>query len=235
MAKAQKYIQLTAEKREGTGKGVARALRREKRVPAVIYGDHKEPVSIHLESRVLSKEYYKGILFNNLTEIETDGEKHLVLARDVQVNPISDHLVHADFLRVTPRTKIDVAIPVEYINEEASPGLEEGGVLNIVRHEVEVNCRATNIPDVIQVDLTGLQIGDAIKISDVTLPEATVPTISDRDFTMATIAAPRALVEEEAEEGLEEGEVPVIGEEGEEAEGEAAEGEDAEGSEKPSE
>ena len=226
MAKAQKYIQLTAEKREGTGKGVARALRREKRVPAVIYGDHKEPVSIHLESRALSKEYYKGILFNNLTEIETEGEKYLVLARDVQVNAISDHLIHADFLRVTPRTKIDVAIPVEYINEEESPGLEEGGVLNIVRHEVEVNCRATNIPDVIEVDLTGLQIGDTIKISDVTLPDGTVPTISDRDFTMATIAAPRALVEEEPEEGLEEGEVPVIGEDDEEGEGGSAEGSD---------
>lgn len=236
MAKTNK-IQLSAEKREGAGKGVARALRRNKRVPAVIYGDHKEPITIHIESRDITREYYNGGFFNNLTEIKLDGDTHLVLARDVQVNPISDHIIHADFLRVTPKTRIDVAIPVEYVNEDKAPGLVEGGVLNVIRYDVELNCRATSIPDKVIVDLSGLEIGDAVKVSSVELPEGTQPTISDRDFTMASIAAPRVLVEEEpeAEGELEEGELPE-GEEGAEgeaaAEGEGTEGEASEGESK---
>lgn len=232
MAKTDR-IQLTAEKREGAGKGVARALRREKRVPAVIYGDNKEPLTIHLPAREITKEYYKGGFFNNLTDITLDGETYLVLARDVQVNPISEHLIHADFLRVTPKTRISVAIPVEFVNEEKSPGLQEGGVLNVIRYEIELNCRATEIPDHVEVDLTGLDIGDTLKISSVELPEGTKPTITDRDFTIASIAAPRALVEEEPEEEeLEEGE-SAEGEEGAASEGDAAEaGEGDEGAEK---
>lgn len=221
-----KHIQLSAEKREGAGKGVARALRREKRVPAVIYGDKKDPVTIHIESRDITREYFKGGFFNNLAEIDLDGDKHLVLARDVQINPISDHIIHADFLRVTPKTRIDVAVPVEIVNEDKAPGLEEGGVLNINRYEIELNCRATHIPEKIEIDVAGLEIGDTIKISDIELPEGTTPTISDRDFTIAGVATPRALVEEEPEEGLEEGEEGEAAE-GQEAEGEAEEGEEA--------
>ena len=160
-----------------------------------------------------------------------DGDTYLVLARDVQMNPITDQVLHADFLRVTPKTKINVAVPVEYVNEAGSPGLKEGGVLNIIRFDVELTCRATSIPDKIEVDLEGLEIGDSLKISSVTLPEGTSPAITDRDFNLATIAAPRVLVEEEPTEEDAEGEEGAEGAaEGEGAEA-AAEGDAAEGGE----
>ncbi len=201
-----KKLKFAAEKRERAGKGVARALRRENRIPAVIYGDHKEPVAISLSAREVNKEYNKGHMFTHLTELSVDGEKHLVLARDVQLDPVMDFALHVDFLRVSPKTTISVNIPVHFINEEQAPGLEDnGGILNIVRHEIELNCRATHIPEQIEVDLTGKDLGDAVRISDVTLPEGTSPTITDRDFTIATIVAPRAQAAEDESEPEEEG------------------------------
>ena len=215
-----KRIQLDAEERERAGKGAARQLRRAHKVPAVVYGDKKEPVKIALPEKEVTTEYFKGHFFTNLTEIRIGNDTHLCLARDVQVDPVKDHLIHVDFLRVTPRTRITVNVPVHFHNEEQCEGIEEeGGVLNIVRHEVEVYCRATDIPEQIDVDLTGFTIGDSINISHAQLPDGVEPSVTDRDFTLATIAAPRSLVEEEEEEAEE-------GEEGELAEGEEAAGEE---------
>ena len=211
-------IQLQAEARERAGKGAARQLRRAHKVPAVIYGDKKEPVNIALPEKEVTTEYFKGHFFTNLTEVRIGNDTHLCLARDVQVDPVKDHLIHIDFLRVTQRTRITVNVPVHFYNEEQCEGIEEeGGILNIVRHEVEVYCRATNIPDQIDVDLTGFTIGDSINISHAELPDGVEPSVTDRDFTMATIAAPRSLVEEEEED--------TEGEEGEDSE--LAEGEEA--------
>ena len=218
-----KNYAMTAAKRAGAGKGIARALRREDKIPAVIYGDNKEPVLISLPGNETNVEYNRGRMFTSLCDLDAEGEKHLVLARDVQLHPVSDKVLHIDFLRVTPKTKIAVDVPVQFINEKLSPGLEEKGVLNIVRHTVELVCSATSIPELIEVNLEGKEQGDAVNVSDATLPEGTKPVIDDRDFTIATIMAPRKIEEPvvEAAEGEE-------GEEGAEgAEGEAAEGGDA--------
>lgn len=222
---AKKYA-FQAEKREQAGKGVARALRREHKVPAVIYGDKKAPVNITLPAKETNLEYYRGHMFTTLCDIDIDGEKHTVLARDVQLHPVKDHVEHVDFLRVTPKTKIVVAVPVSFINEEECEGIQEGGVLNVVRYEVDLMCSATHIPENVEIDLKKFGVGDAVKISDAELPDGATPAIDDRDFTIATIAAPRALVEETDED-----EEAAEGEEGEAAEGEegeAAEGEEAE-------
>ena len=213
---ATHHIKLSAAQREKAGKGVARALRRENRVPAVIYGDGKEPVSISLTAKDVNLEYRKGHMFTSLTDLDVGGAKHLVLARDVQLDPVNDFVLHVDFLRVTPKTKIAVKVPVHFINEEECPAISAGGVLNIVRHEVELFCAATDIPESIEADLKGLEIGDAVKISDIKLPQGAKPTITDRDFTIATLVAPK-VVEEEAP-------VAAEGAEGEAAEGEAKEG-----------
>ena len=214
-----KNYTMAAEKRDGAGKGIARALRRENRVPAVVYGDSKEPVTISLSARDINVEYNKGHMFTQLCDLEVGNDKHLVLARDVQLHPVTDVVMHVDFLRVTPKTKIAVDVPVHFINEEKSPGLEAKGVLNVVRHTVELVCAATNIPEQIEVNLEGKEQGDSVNVSDAALPEGTKPVIDDRDFTIATILAPRLAEEEPSDEA-----------DGEEAaaEGEAAEGGEAE-------
>ena len=188
---------LKASKREQAGKGVARALRRENKAPAVIYGDNKEPVKIALEGNAINLEYRKGHMFTSLCDLDIDGAKHLVLARDVQLHPVSEKVEHVDFLRVTPKTKIVVQVPVHFINAEECPGLKEKGVMNIVRHELELVCLATQIPDSVDVDLTGKGLGDAVRVSNAKLPEGTKPTITNRDFVIATIQIPRAYVEQE--------------------------------------
>jgi large subunit ribosomal protein L25 len=181
--------------------------------------------------------------FTTITDVDVDGNAHQVLARDVQFHPVTDLPLHVDFLRVTESTRITVAIPVEFLNEEESPGLRRGGVLNIVRHDVEVSCRADAIPNALVCDLTDLEIGDSIHISHIDLPDGVTPFISDRDFTVATIAAPtvvrdealeaEAAAEAEAEEGEELEGVEGEGVEGEgEGEGEDAEGGDSQGGEK---
>ncbi len=220
-----KKLQIAAEARDKAGKGVSRALRRENKIPAVIYGDNKPPVTITLPAKDMNVEYNKGHMFTSLAEITVNDEKHLCLARDIQLDPVNWFVLHIDFLRVTPKTKIQVKVPVNFLNEEACPGIEAGGSLNVVRYEVEIYCKATAIPESIEVDLTGYEQGDAIKSSTVTLPEGAEFTIQDRDFTIATVVAPRKIVEEE-EEGEE-----AEGEEGEEA----AEGEESEGGEESSE
>ena len=224
-----KNYAMTAAARDRAGKGVARALRREGRIPAVIYGDNKEPLTISLVANDANVEYNRGQMYTKLCDLEVDGDKHLVLARDVQLHPVTDNVLHIDFLRVNKKTKIVVDVPVQFINEDKSPGLDEKGILNVVRYTVELRCSAIAIPDVIEVNLEGKEQGDSVNISDATLPDGVKPVIDDRDFTIATIMAPRKMEEPEPVEGEE-------GAEGEAAEGaEGAEGEAAEGGEEKAE
>ena len=195
---AKQYL-MQANARDGAGKGIARALRREGRTPAVIYGDKKEPVLISLDQNSANVEYNRGHMLSTLCDLDVAGDKHLVLARDVQLHPVTDMVEHVDFLRVTAKTKIAVSIPVELVNEDASPGMKQGGILNVVRFEVELVCSATKIPDLIEVDLTGKEMGDSVRISDAKLPEGTSPVIDDRDFAIATIDKPKTAEEEDAE------------------------------------
>ncbi|MBT6284743.1 MAG: 50S ribosomal protein L25/general stress protein Ctc [Rhodospirillaceae bacterium] len=203
-----------ASPRDGVGKGSARQARRDGQVPAVIYGNKEEPVLLTLERRVLIKELDNPQFFIQLIDVEVDGAKHRVLPRDVQFHPVSDTPMHVDFLRFDPKRKISANVPVVFEGEDESPGLKSGGVLNIVRYEVEVLCTADNIPPELILQLAGLDVGDSMHASAVTLPTGVEFAITDRDFTIATIAAPTIAVE------------PAVGEEGEEGE----EGEGAEGS-----
>jgi len=204
--------ELEATLRERVGKGAARELRRNKMVPAVIYGDKKDPLPIALPYKELSMQLHTGGFLTTLATIKVNGESHRVLAKDYQLDPVRDFIEHVDFLRVSRNTVVTVEIPVNFLNEEASPGLEEGGVLNVVRHAVEVNCPASDIPEGFDVDLSGFAMGDSVNISNVNLPEGVTPTITDRDFTIATIASPAGLAsDKEDEEGApEEGETEVI-------------------------
>jgi len=197
-----KRYEMSAVKRERAGKGVARALRREAQTPAVIYGDNKEPVTISIPTKEANLEYNKGGMFTTLCDLDVDGKKDLVLARDVQLHPVSDNVLHVDFLRVNDKTKLTVAVALNFINQDDCVGIKEKGILNVIRYDVDLVCKAIAIPDAIDVDLTKFEIGDSIKISDAVLPEGSKPAIDDRDFTLATIAAPRAAeVEAEADEG----------------------------------
>jgi large subunit ribosomal protein L25 len=180
--------ELTAEVRDGVGKGAARAVRRQDKVPAVIYGDRKPPIPIALPQRELSKRLHAGGFLTHIVSLDVGGEKIRVIPKDYQLDPVKDSLMHVDFLRVGEGTRLTLEIPVHFINEHASPGIKRGGALNIVRHAIELYVPADAIPEAIEVDLTGLDIGDSLHISAVTLPEGTSPTITDRDFTIATIA-----------------------------------------------
>jgi len=220
-----------AEARDGAGKGASRALRRDGRVPAVVYGDKKNPLSVHVEEKLLVKMLSTGHFMNSVIMIELEGKPNRTLPKDVQFHPVTSRPVHVDFLRIGEHSKVTVAIPVRFDNEEASPGLKRGGVLNIVQHELELVCDAAHIPEEIHIPLDGLEIGDSIHISEVKLPEGTKVAIDDRDFTVATIVAPSAMKQTEEEAAAAEGEVPTVGEEegeaGAEGEGSAEGGEEA--------
>ncbi|MBI1393013.1 MAG: 50S ribosomal protein L25/general stress protein Ctc [Alphaproteobacteria bacterium] len=189
------------EVRQRTGTGGARATRREGWVPGVLYGGGMDPVAIQLRSKEVQKAYFAGRMRAHLANIDVPNQEGLqpVIARDVQVHPVMGFPVHVDLLRVDEKTRIDVAIPVRFLNEETSPGIKRGGVLNVVRHEVEVYAPATAIPEYLEVDIAGLDIGDAVKISAFKLPKGVEPTITDRDFTVATITAPSSVRSSEAE------------------------------------
>jgi large subunit ribosomal protein L25 len=233
---AAKHIKFSAEARNETGKGVARALRRENKIPAVIYGDGKEPVKISLSARDANVEYNRGHIYTTLSDIDVDGTKHLTLVRDVQTDPVKDFVMHIDFLRVTSKTKIAVNVPVQFINEDQAPYVHENGILNVTRYEIEIRCKATAIPEYIEADLSGLNIGDSVKSSDIKWPEGATPVIDDREFTIATIAAPKTAEEEEAEAeenaediesaGEEDGEEGEAGEASAEGDGEEAKSEE---------
>lgn len=222
-------LTLPAELRERAGKGASRALRREGRVPAVIYGGKEEPTPIHVEEKLLRLQMGTGHFMNSIVMIEIDGKPTRTLPKDVALHPVSDRPIHVDFLRLAKGSKIEVNVPVVFINEEASPGLKKGGVLNVVRHELELVCDGEKIPSEIKIDVTGLEVGDSIHFSSVTLPEGSESQITDRDFTIATVVAPSALKRAEGEAG-DEGEA---GEEGatEDAADDAASEEQEEGGE----
>ena len=210
-------IVLEATARDRAGKGAARAVRREGRVPAVIYGDKKDPQLISLNYRDTWKHIQTGRFLATLVDVDVDGDKVRAIPRDVQFDPVRDFLIHVDFLRLGKGARIAVSVPCNFLNEEESPGIRRGGVLNVVRYDIEVYCPADAIPEEFEVDLTGLDIGDGVHISAVKLPEGIEPTISDRDFTICTIAAPAGLQSEEEEsdedEEVEAGEVPTVGDE----------------------
>ena len=189
---------VVAELRDRAGKGVARATRRNGRVPAVIYGDKKEPVSISLDFKDLQLLANRPAFFNHLLKLKVDGQEFQVLPRDVQLDPVSDRPIHVDFLRVSPTTKVTVLVPVQFINQDKCPGLRRGGVLNIVRREVELRCSPLNIPEMLTFDLEGLDIGASIHINAVQLPDGVTPT-TKRNFTVATVAPPTIMLSDEEE------------------------------------
>ncbi|MBT6137166.1 MAG: 50S ribosomal protein L25/general stress protein Ctc [Rhodospirillaceae bacterium] len=213
---------ISAEPRDRVGKGSARAARREGLIPAVVYGNKKDPQPITVNERVLMRLIHTPGFFATLFDVEIGGETTRTLPRDVQFHPVTDRPEHIDFLRVSATTAITVAVPVEFLNEEECPGLRQGGVLNVVRYEIEVSCTPDKIPSSLQIDLATAEVGDSIHISAITLPDGVTPTITDRDFTVVTIAAPTVVQDEAAEAAAEaaEGEEGFAPEDGEEAAGE---------------
>jgi len=200
-------VTIEATARPRAGKGAARAVRREGRIPAVIYGDKKEPQTIALDQPSLVKLLNRGGFMSSVYDVKVEGKSNRVLARDVQFDPVKDFPIHVDFQRVSGDGMIRVSVPVQFANEETCPGLKRGGVLNIVRHEIEVNCPADAIPDFFEFDLATVEIGDSLHISAVKMPEGVEPTITDRDFTVATLAgssSSRSEGSEDEEEGGEE-------------------------------
>ncbi len=212
---------LPAQARDRAGKGASRALRREGRVPAVVYGEKKEPLSIHIDEKGLSKMLSTGHFMNSVVMIEFKGKPQRTLPKAIDFHPVSSRPIHVDFLRIGEHTKVTVAVPVRFDNEEASPGLKRGGVLNVVQHELVLICDAASIPEEIHVPLDGLEIGDSIHISQVKLPDGVVPAIDDRDFTVATVVAPSAMKSED-EEAPAAGDVPTVDGEAEAGDAEAA-------------
>lgn len=190
--------------RERAGKGSARAARRAGLVPAVIYGNKEAPVMVTVSYKDLIKQINKGHFLNTVFELNGIGKTVRALPRALQLDPVRDWPIHIDFLRIAEHSKITIMLPVHFNNQEASPGLKRGGVLNVVRHEIECLCDTDNVPDQIEVDLTGTEVNDSIHISAVKLPAGVEPVIHDRDFTIATLVAPSALKSEVAEGAAEE-------------------------------
>ncbi|RUN76868.1 50S ribosomal protein L25/general stress protein Ctc [Sphingomonas sp. TF3] len=195
-------LELAAETREQVGKGASRLLRREGRVPAVIYGNKQDPQSIHVEEKALMRLLMTGHFMNSVVMIEVDGQQVRTLPKDVSFDAVTERPVHADFLRIGAHTTVHVSVPVVFTDEEEAPGIKTGkGVLNIIQHELELVCDAAEIPDDITISLAGREIGDSIHISNVKLPKGVTPAITDRDFTIATIVPPTVptVADEEAD------------------------------------
>ena len=188
---------ISAESREKSGKGASRSLRLEGRIPAVIYGGGDSPSHISIEYRLFDMEYTQAGFFSRLYDVDIEGEKTRVLPRDVQLDAVSDRPLHVDFIRYVKGSKITVEVAVNFLGEDVCPGLKRGGVLNVVRRSVELLCPVESIPDMITLDISESDIGDSLHISQINLPDGVNPTITDRDFTIATIAAPTVMTEEE--------------------------------------
>ena len=206
-----KIVNLKATARGQGGKGASRAVRREGRVPAVVYGDKKEPQLVSLAYNELQPYVQSGRFLSTLIDLEIEGATVRAIPRDIQFEPVRDFITHVDFLRLGKNARIAVAVQVHFKNQEASPGIKKGGVLNIVSHEIDLYCPADFIPDDIVVDLTGLEMGKTIHIGDVQLPANVTPVSRDRDLTIATISAPAGVQEGEtaAAEGAAPAEVPA--------------------------
>ena len=197
---------LSAETRQSVGKGKSRTLRREGRIPAIIYGNKIEPLAISINERDLNAELRKEGFFNRLCDLEIDKESIRVLPQEISLHPVTDKAEHIDFLRVSENTKVTIEVPVKFENEEECPGIKKGGILNIVRYNIEVSCPASNIPELFIIDLTGLELGDSIRFSDIKdISDEVTPTITDRDFIIASVVAPAALTSEEETSEDEEG------------------------------
>ncbi|MEL6374024.1 MAG: 50S ribosomal protein L25/general stress protein Ctc [Pseudomonadota bacterium] len=192
--------ELVAKPRDRAGKGAARAARRAGLVPGVIYGEGKPPALVTIDYRTLNRHYQTGQFTSSVYVLNIDGKNERVLPKDVQIDPVRDFPIHVDFLRIRADSEITVEVPVTFINEEDCPGLKAGGTLNIVRHDVEVTCPANAIPNEFVIDLIEAQMGDSIHISAVKMPAKVAPTITDRDFTIATIASPGGAQEAAADD-----------------------------------
>ena len=192
-------LTLSADLRERAGKGASRALRNAGRVPAVIYGNNEEPTAIHIEEKMLLKALHTGHFMNSIVMIELGGKQVRTLPKDVAFHPVNDRPLHADFLRIGEHSEVHVNVPVHFTDEDTSPGMKRGAVLNVVRHELELVCDAALIPDDIKISLKGLEIGDSIHISHVALPAGARSAITDRDFTIATLVAPSGLKSSEGD------------------------------------
>ena len=192
-------LTLSADLRERAGKGASRALRNAGRVPAVIYGNNEEPTAIHIEEKMLLKALHTGHFMNSIVMIELGGKQVRTLPKDVAFHPVNDRPLHADFLRIGEHSEVHVNVPVHFIDEDTSPGMKRGAVLNMVRHDLELVCDAALIPDDIKISLNGLEIGDSIHISHVALPAGARSAITDRDFTIATLVAPSGLKSSEGD------------------------------------
>ena len=197
---------LKAEKRTTLGKGKSRALRREGKTPAIIYGDAKNPIAIAIDTRSINNELRKPGFLTRLYDLQLEEETVRVLPQDVAVHPVNDNAEHIDFLRVNENTKVTIEIPVSFINEENSPGIKRGGILNVTRYSIEVICPVANIPEKFDFDLTNLEIGDSIHFSNTQIDESVTPTMTDRDFTIASIVSPSILTTAESETEETEGE-----------------------------
>ena len=224
-------LTLSAETRDRAGKGASRHLRREGRVPAVVYGNNEEPLSIHVEEKALVRALSGGHFMNSVVMIDAGAAPVRTLPKDVQFHPVTDRPLHVDFLRISEHAKVNVEVPIHFVDEDKSKGIKRGGVLNQVRHDLELICDAAEIPEEIRISLAGLDIGDSLHISAVTLPKGTESAITDRDFTIATIGAPSgftsaaaAAAAAAAGEAPAAGDVPLVGEEGEESGEESNEG-----------
>jgi large subunit ribosomal protein L25 len=218
-------VEFKAEPKSATGSSAARRLRKDNQIPAVIYGGGKAPEMVTLNRKLLWKQVESGYFHSTVYMLDIGGRKERVIPREVQLDPVRDFLLHVDFLRVSKSSRIDVEVPVHFIDEDKSPGLKRGGALNVVRHEIELNCPADGIPEAIEISVAGLDIGDGVHISAVTLPANVTSTIADRDFTIVTITSSAGMQAEREE--AEEAERAEAGE-AEEGEGE---GEREEGSE----
>ena len=213
-----KEINLEVVNREKIGKSNSKNLRNDGKVPAIIYGDKKESNYIFLEYLDIMKEMSKTGFFSTVFNLNINKKKIKVLPREVQTDPLNNKPIHIDFLRVTPESKINISVPIIFINEDESPGLKSGGVLNTVRRDIDLICKIKKIPEKLEANLKDLEVGSVVHMSDIILPEGVLPVIADRDFTIATIAAPTIMTVEEEKPETE-------GEEGEEG-AEAAEGEE---------
>ncbi|WP_404370894.1 50S ribosomal protein L25/general stress protein Ctc [Sphingomonas sp. MMS24-J45] len=217
-------LTLAAETREQVGKGASRSLRREGRVPAVIYGNKQDPQAIHVEEKALMRLLMTGHFMNSVVMIEAGGQTIRTLPKDVAFDAVTDRPTHVDFLRIGAHSTVHVNVPVVFTDEDDAPGIaKQGGVLNITRHELELVCDAADIPSEIAISLKGLEVGASIHISDVKLPKGAEPAITDRDFAIATIVPPTVptVADEEADAAVAEAQAA-------EAEADAAEGDTAE-------
>lgn len=190
-------VQIEAKNRDLVGTGISRDLRGKKMIPCIIYGDKKDPVPIQIDEKKLRVQINDAGFFSKQCEIKVDESVYKVLPKDIQLHPVNEKILHVDFLRVGQNTTVTLFVPVKFINENSCEGVKLGGVLNIVRHEVEIKTLVSKIPEFLEANLDGLEIGDSIHISSIKLEEGVSPTITDRDFTIATVAPPTVMTVEE--------------------------------------